>query len=319
MSHHYSLRSNAPSRDQFNDDGPQMLADSEAIDLIQLNDASENTRDSQEMTSQTDGASHNNSVYPNTEEQNESSHTHTTQTRGPGFVDAARSATHKLISEVEKLRAEKVQYENLIKKLWQELNLKHEQIEQLSNVYQQKAVPKLPDFTGSHDDEKSDIWITRFNEALYKFNSPEKLGQLLPRLRGIAADFVFDQLSPEVRSEYHALVYELRKRFQTFETPRMYQSQYEKRRQKSGEDAHSFASELKRLYDKAYPGRPRSIRDEDLVRKFFDGLLDVKASVQVEYHKNPTSIDHAVYEVIRYMEIIGGPQSTSHSTEADLN
>ena len=103
---------------------------------------------------------------------------------------------------------------------------------------------------------------------MYRLNSSEKLDQLLPRLRGIAADFVFDQLGPEVRSDYHVLVYELRKRFQTFETPRMYQAQYDRRRQNSGESAHSFASDLKRLYDKAYPGRPQSIRNEDLVRNF---------------------------------------------------
>ncbi len=79
---------------------------------------------------------------------------------------------------------------------------------------------------------------------MYRLNSSEKLDQLLPRLRGIPADFVFNQLGPEVRSDYHALVYELRKHFQTFETPRMYQSQYDRRRQKSGESAHIFAKAL---------------------------------------------------------------------------
>ncbi len=245
-------------------------------------------------------------------------------------------------SELQELRAKDTQNKAIIKMLKQELNVKDYQIDQINEKQKhddevieklttkmdelmnenrfhtsQRAIPKLPDFTGS--DEKFEIWITRFHEALYKLNSSEKLDQLLPRLRGIAADFVFDQLSPEVRSDYHALVYELRKRFQTFETPRMYQAQYDKRRQKSGENVHSFASELKRLYDKAYPGRPQSIRSEDLVRKFFDGLQDKKASVQVEYHKNPMSIDHAVYEVIRYMDIIGGSRSTSQSTDADLN
>ncbi len=235
----------------------------DSLNAEQLDSTSQN-HGSQERSTQTDDARHNNSASQNAD-LNESSHAHTT-TRGPGFVDAARSASQKLISELERLRADKAQYENLIKQLSQELNLKHEQ---LSNVHHQKAVPKLPDFNGSHKDEKFEIWITRFNEALYKFNSSERLDQLLPKLRGIAANFVFDQLNPEVRSDYHALVYELRKRFQTFESPRMYQSQYEKRRQKSGEDVHSFASELKRLYDKAYPGQPRSIRSEDLVSKFF--------------------------------------------------
>ncbi len=258
------------------------------------------------------------------------------------YINMAKNASAQLFKELEELRTKDAVNKATIKMLKQELNVKDYQIEQINEKQKhddevieklttqmnklmnecktyscQKAIPKLPDFTGS--DEKFDIWITRFHEALYKLNSSEKLDQLLPRLRGIAADFVFDQLSPEVRSDYHALVYELRKRFQTFETPRMYQAKYDKRKQMIGEDVHSFASDLKRLYDKAYPGRPLSIRSEDLVRKFFDGLLDWKASTQVEYHKNPTSIDHAVYEVIRYMEIIGGPQSTSHSSDVDLN
>ncbi len=348
MSHHYSLRSrgivevpsysyvvnrNLIGTDSGGNENTNEYQEGDLSDNVALNQnegpgdadtgqhdsTNQENHESQERSTQTDGASHNNSANQNAElEQNESGHAHTT-TRGPDFVDAARSASHKLISELERLRADKVQHENIIMKLLQELNLKHDQIQPLSNMYQQKAVPKLPDFTGSHDDEKFDIWITRFNEALYKFNSSEKLDQLLPRLRGIAADFVFDQLSPEVRSDYHALVYELRKQFQTFETPRMYQAQYDKRKQKIGEDVHSFAIELKRLYDKAYPGRSQSIRNEDLVRKFFDGLLDEKASGQVEYFKSPKTIDHAVYEMIHYMDIIGQSQSTSHLTEADLN
>ncbi len=301
MTHNHSLRSSG-----------QVEVPTYSDALIQLDE--ERLDGSQNIRSQLNANRSNTQIQDGSSQADSEGHQNSSQ-----FINAARSASNKLITELEKLRADKVQYENLIQKLWQELNIKHVQIEQLSNVYEQKAAPKLPDFTGSQDDEKFDIWITRFNEALYKLNSSEKLDQLLPRLRGVAAEFVFDQLNPEVRSDYHALVYELRKRFQAFESPRMYQSQYDKRRQKSGEDVHSFASELKRLYDKAYPGRPRSIRCEDLVRKFFDGLLDEKASTQVEYHKNPASIDQAVYEVIRYMEIIGGSQSTSCSSDVDLN
>ncbi len=314
------------SRGQVNDDGPEVPSYSEALDLIQLNEndpeeqhasadpgqnegTGQDIRQTRNSSSQTDDANPNSSQNA---EQNQSGHTHTT-------VDAARGVSHELISEFEKLRADQAQYENLIKKLWRELSIKHDQMEQLSNTQQQREVPKLPDFTGSIGDEKFEIWITRFNEALYRLNSSEKLDALLPRIRGIAADFVFDQLSPEVRSDYHLLVYELRKRFQTFESPRMYQMQYDKRKQKFGEDAHSFASDLKCLYDKAYPGRPRRIRDEDLVRKYFDGLLDEKASAQVEYHKSPTSIDHAVYEVMRYMDIIGRPCPSDQSVETELN
>ncbi len=316
------------SRWQGNDDGPQVPTYSEA--LIQLNGDGSGKVDST-------GRCHNYGTSPRNSSQ---SHEGVHSGKSTMNADHQSRLPNTNQSEVQKLRSKDAVNAAIIKMLKQELNVKDYQIEQINEKQKhddevinnlttrmeelmrntrQRAVPKLPDFTGSHSDEKFEIWITRFNEALYRFNSSEKLDALLPRLRGIAADFVFDQLSPEIRSDYHALVYELRKRFQTFETPRMYQAQYDRRRQNSGESAHSFASDLKRLYDKAYPRRPRSIRDEDLVRKFFDGLLDRRASTQVEYHKNPSSIDHAVYEVIRYMDIIGGPWSTSNSSGADLN
>jgi hypothetical protein len=40
--------------------------------------------------------------------------------------------------------------------------------------------------------------------------------------------------------------------------------------QKTGENVEAFAADLKRLYYKAYKGRPDKIRQEDLLRQFFD-------------------------------------------------
>ena len=61
-------------------------------------------------------------------------------------------------------------------------------------------------------------------------------------------------------------------------------------------------AELKKLYCKAHPHRDVQTRQEDLVRRFFDGLLDDKARIQVEFVKNPTSIDEAVDAVVAYVE-----------------
>ncbi|KAH3782969.1 hypothetical protein DPMN_160894 [Dreissena polymorpha] len=47
-----------------------------------------------------------------------------------------------------------------------------------------------------------------------------------------------------------------------------------KRDQKVGETAEEYAAELKRLYDKAHTRRDYRTRQEDLVRKFLDGLRD---------------------------------------------
>ena len=59
---------------------------------------------------------------------------------------------------------------------------------------------------------------------------------------------------------------------------------------------------MKRLYDKGFANRPSTIRQEDLLRRFLDGLSDVTASQQVEFVKEPTNIDIAVVEVKAYQE-----------------
>ncbi len=63
-----------------------------------------------------------------------------------------------------------------------------------------------------------------------------------------------------------------------------------------------YAAELKRLYDKAFPERDRETRNKDLLRKFFDGLVDERTRLHVVYVKNPDHIDRAVYEVVNFLE-----------------
>ncbi|KAH3888945.1 hypothetical protein DPMN_012990 [Dreissena polymorpha] len=46
------------------------------------------------------------------------------------------------------------------------------------------------------------------------------LDQLLPRLEGLAAQFAFSQLSPNLLNDYQFLVEELDSRFRVIETPR---------------------------------------------------------------------------------------------------
>ena len=58
---------------------------------------------------------------------------------------------------------------------------------------------------------------------------------------------------------------------------------------------------MKELYDKAHPHRDIDTREEDLLRRFLDGLYDEKAKEQVEFVKSPQSIDAAVNEVVNYM------------------
>ena len=63
-----------------------------------------------------------------------------------------------------------------------------------------------------------------------------------------------------------------------------------------------YAAELKRLCEKAYPNRDPSTRAEDLLRRFMDGLVDEKAQFHIEYIKESSNIDQAVYEAVNFQE-----------------
>ena len=72
--------------------------------------------------------------------------------------------------------------------------------------------------------------------------------------------------------------------------------------QKSTEGVEDYAVELKRLYDKGNATRPLVIRQDDLLRRYQYGLADRKVAQQVEFVKEPKTIDEAVVEVVPYME-----------------
>ena len=75
-----------------------------------------------------------------------------------------------------------------------------------------------------------------------------------------------------------------------------------KRDQKAGELEETYAVELKRLHGKAWPKQNTESTEEDLLQRFMNGLLDKKVKQQVEFVKNPTNIDDALDEVVKYRE-----------------
>ena len=160
---------------------------------------------------------------------------------------------------------------------------------------------KLPLFNGK---EKWEVWFNRFEAVASRggWSSEEKLDELLPRLQGVAGDFVYSQLSARTRSSYKRLTRELGNRFMQVEVSKTYQVQFSKRNQKSTESVEDYAVELKRLYDKGHATRPLVIRQEDLLRRFLYGLADRKVAQQVEFVKEHKTIDEAVVEVVSYME-----------------
>ncbi|CAC5421921.1 unnamed protein product [Mytilus coruscus] len=181
-----------------------------------------------------------------------------------------------------------------------------------SQIFKSRSRPKsgqnvkLPAFTGN---EKWEVWLNRFQAVarLNNWDDNEKLRELIPRLQGEAGDFVFDQLPSKTLDKYTKLIKELRNRFGVIESSRTYKLQFSRRRQFSGETPEKFASELKRLYDKAYKNRDFKTRQEDLLQRFLLGLQDYKARIHIELNKDPQTIEEAVHEVITYSETMKNP------------
>ena len=135
-----------------------------------------------------------------------------------------------------------------------------------------------------------------------RWTQDDKLDNLLPRLEGGASEFVFSQLPQHIVYDYGLLIGELDIRYRRIETPRTYAAQFSSRNQKKGETAEEYVAELKRLYDRAHGYRDAATRQEDLVRRFLDGLWDEEARFEVEFHKEPTTIDEAVYFVVCFLQ-----------------
>ena len=169
------------------------------------------------------------------------------------------------------------------------------------------AIARLPAFTGK---EKWEVWINRFEAVarLQDWNNKGKLQELLPRLQGAAGDFAFDQMSENTLNSYSKLVNELKNRFGVIENKKTYRVQFNRINQKTGETVEIYATELKRIYEKAYTNRDARIRQEDLLQRFLMGIGNDKARIHIELNKDPKTIEEAVQEVITFMETTKYPQ-----------
>ena len=160
---------------------------------------------------------------------------------------------------------------------------------------------KLPPFNGKEDWK---VWVSRFETVAERqgWSDDKKLDNLIPKLQGKAGEFVFTQLPRSTLSCYSELIKELNSRFRVVETKRTFAARFSQRTQRQGETAEEFAAELKRLYTKAYNFRGENTRQEDLVRRFLDGLRDSDARFEVEYNKEPVNIDEAVFHVVNFVQ-----------------
>ena len=160
---------------------------------------------------------------------------------------------------------------------------------------------KLPPFNGKEDWK---VWVSRFETVAERrgWSNDKKLDNLIPKLQGKAGEFVFMQLPRGTLSCYSELIKELNSRFRVVEMKKTFAAQLSQRTQRQGEAAEEFAAELKCLYAKAYNFRGERTRQEDLVRRFLDGLRDSDARFEVEYNKEPVNIDKAVFHVVNFVQ-----------------
>ena len=175
---------------------------------------------------------------------------------------------------------------------------------------------KLPAFTGNGTDSWK-VWFSRFTTVadLNNWDDPTRLSELVQRLQGTAADFVFDEIPNDIISSFQSLVHELGLRFQSVETTKTFRVQFGKRTQRIGESVEDYSAELKRIYDKAYPGRNPEMRQQLLLQQFLNGLRNKQAKFAVEYFKEPCTIEDAVHHVVTYMEAQQGAMCKDRSTE----
>ena len=94
------------------------------------------------------------------------------------------------------------------------------------------------------------MWYNLFEKVAdrQKWGEEERLDQMLPKLQGVAGEFVFGQLSRNNRSDYKALCKELKNRFRIVETSKTFGVQFCHRNQKNGETVEVYAAELKKIY-----------------------------------------------------------------------
>jgi hypothetical protein len=114
---------------------------------------------------------------------------------------------------------------------------------------------------------------------------------------------VFGQLKESTIASYESIVAEIESRFGITENKRIYQMQFNNKRQGKGEGLEEYTADIKRLYDWAHPNRDAGTRQEDLVAKFLQGLWDSKARQYVELHRDPSTIEEATQQVAAYMSI----------------
>ena len=125
------------------------------------------------------------------------------------------------------------------------------------NSITQLHLPPLPEFSGddqTHGNNSFQQWLEQFEMVSELAQWPEeiKLKQLAWRLRG-AAQAYYRTCSEEQKHNYQLLVQTLSQRFTPVRIQALECSTFHERKQGKKESVDTYAQELQRLFQRAYP------------------------------------------------------------------
>ena len=150
-----------------------------------------------------------------------------------------------------------------------------------------------------------DEFILQFSTvaSINNWVEPELGQQLFVCLDGEARSFVVGLRLP--RMDYHILVRKLEGWFGSASRKESYRNQLQSRRRLPGESATSYASEVRRLVSRAYPGYPEEVLRELTLKAILDGLPDGDLKLEVGMH-GPPDVESAVRLIERWENLQRG-------------
>ena len=169
------------------------------------------------------------------------------------------------------------------------------------NVRATVPLPHQEQFDGSRPWE-SFIFSFENIAAACGWNGKEKRFRLLACLRGDASDFAFQQLSPDVISDFDKLTAALRNRFGNRKTPASFVAQLETRRLGPKEAIADYAADIRKLTTFGYPTADAATIETISARHFLRGLGDNNMTSTVGMHE-PKSLQEAREIAERYFSL----------------
>ena len=193
-----------------------------------------------------------------------------------------------------------------------------------------QQIPPLSKFSGEVLDGEGECFSDRKEQfelvagACY-WTDQSKLVNLVTRLRGQAYSY-YRSCTSEQRSSYPLLVKALEDRFTPVRIQAVQSSRFHERKQSPTESVDSYAQDLRKLYQKAYPSTRQGSREVEamgrsvLAYQFIAGLLPhLKAKIAGQEGTFEELLTKTRFEEARHRDIVeaagvGNRQSTTNLT-----